>query len=74
VLQISVSSRHHAHVYAVGPSTSQTFELLFLQNPQQLGLQRQWNIADLVQKKRPLVGQFEAPDFLRDRPGEFVGE
>ena len=29
-----------------------------------------WNIAYFIQEKRALIGQFHAPDLLRDRAGE----
>src|SRR5271169_358839 len=49
LLQISVCRTHQADVYAMRPTASETFELLFLQNSQKLGLQCQRNIANLVQ-------------------------
>src|SRR5215469_5343533 len=56
---------------------AEPLEFLLLQDAQQFRLKFQRDIADLVQKKRPLVGQFEAPDFLRDGAGKrpfFVAE
>src|SRR6516162_1877498 len=58
-------------------STSQTLELLLLQDPQQLGLQRQRHISDFVQEQSPTVSHFKAADFLRKGPGKrafFVAE
>src|SRR5262249_14165918 len=57
-------------VYAVGASASETFELPFLQDPQQLGLQRQRDVANLIQKEGSVVGEFKAADFLRDGSGK----
>jgi len=65
-----VSRRYKSHVDAVGAAASQTFELLFLQNTQELGLQSERYVADFIKKKRPFVGQFEAADFLRDGAGK----
>src|SRR6516225_7148298 len=58
-------------------STSQTLELLLLQDPQQLGLQRQRHISDFVQEQSPTVSHFKAADFLRKGPSKrafFVAE
>src|SRR5260370_10818384 len=54
----------------MGAATSETFELLLLQNAQQLGLQCQWYVADFIKKEGPLVGQFEAANFLSDGAGK----
>jgi len=70
LLQIAVGGSYYPDVYAVGSTVSETFELLFLQDSQQLGLQCQRNIANLIQKERSLVGELEAPDFLRGRSGK----
>ena len=48
------------------PTASQTLEFLFLENPQQLGLQRPRNITDLVQEERSLVSELEPADSLCD--------
>src|SRR5271163_1759286 len=60
----------HTDVNSVREVAAQPFEFLFLQNTQQLGLKFEWNVADLVQKKRALVRKVEAPGFLSDRPRE----
>jgi len=49
-------------------SCRQALELLLLQHPEQLGLQLVRNVADLVEKQRPLVRQLEASDLLVDCP------
>src|SRR5260370_38593819 len=51
-------------------ATSQTFELLLLQHPQQFRLQRQWNIPYLIEEQCPFVGHFETANFLRESSGE----
>src|SRR5262249_18587161 len=45
-------------------------EGVLLQHPQELGLQLEGEITDFVQEKRAPVGQFKAPDTLRERPCE----
>jgi hypothetical protein len=65
-----VSRRDQPHVDVMGAATSETLKFLFLQNAQQLGLQRKWYVADFIEKKGSFIGQFEAANFLRYRPGE----
>ena len=68
--QITVRGSHQPNVHLMSASAAQAFELLFLQNAQQFGLQRQRNIAHLVQEERAFVGQFETANLLRDGSGE----
>src|SRR4029077_13532186 len=65
-----MSRRNHTHVDAMRAATSQTLELLLLQNPQQFRLQRQRNIPYLIEEQCPFVGHFETPNFLSDGSGE----
>src|SRR5882724_4215842 len=51
-------------------TASQSLELLFLQDTQQLRLQRRGDIAHFVQEQRAFVSHFEAPHLLRNRTGE----
>src|SRR3954468_18259601 len=68
--KVLVSGRHHAHIYPNRLSAPQSFELLFLQDAQQLGLQFQWKIADFVQKKCSTVCLLESSFGLRNRTCE----
>ena len=68
--EISVRGRDQPDVHFVSPAATQALEFLFLQNSQQFRLQRQRNIADLVQKERSLIRQFKAPHLLGDSSGE----
>src|SRR5271169_6007327 len=70
VRQISVSCGDQPNVDLVGSSTTQALELLFLQYPQQFGLQCRRNITHLIQEQGAFVGQFETPNLLRDGSGE----
>ncbi|HJY93250.1 MAG TPA: hypothetical protein VJ255_23390, partial [Candidatus Acidoferrum sp.] len=63
-LEVPVRRGDDAHVYAVGTTTSETFELLFLQNSEQFGLQCEWHIADFIKEECPFVSQFEAANSL----------
>src|SRR5882724_4963992 len=51
-------------------TASQSLELLFLQDTQQLRLQSGGDIAHFVQEQRAFVSHFEAPDLLRNRTGK----
>src|SRR5258708_88382 len=68
--QIAVSCRHQPNVHLVSPSAAQALELLFLQYSQQFRLQRQRNIADLVEEESAFVSQFETTNSLRYGSGE----
>ena len=59
-----------AHIHFDGARAAQPFELVLLQDAQQLGLQLQRNVADFVEKQRAFMGQLEAADLLRDGAGE----
>src|SRR5262245_8640426 len=62
--------RNQTDVDAVRPTASQPFELLLLQDAQQLRLKRQRNVSYFIQEQRPRVGHLETANFLRDGPGE----
>jgi hypothetical protein len=68
--QVAVRRRHQAHVHPDRSRAPQALELLLLQHAEELRLQLRGDIADLVEEERPLVGQLEAADFLRDGAGE----
>src|SRR6266852_6586913 len=70
VTQIPVGRSDEPNVHLMSPSAAQAFELLFLQDTQQFGLQAWWNIAHLVQEQRPFVGQYETANLLRYGSGE----
>ena len=63
--EILIGCGHDAHVDAMGMRAAQPFELLLLQNPQQLRLQFERNIADFIQEQRAAVRRFETADLLR---------
>src|SRR5208282_3052251 len=64
VHQIAIGGSDQAHVHVDRLCSSQAFELLVLQNAQQLGLQLQRNISNLVQQQSAFVGQFQPAQFL----------
>src|SRR6266481_1554578 len=45
-------------------------ELLFLQNAEELGLQIERQLANLIEKRRTVVGCLDQSDFVVDSPGE----
>src|SRR5579872_3018671 len=59
-----------ANIDAKSFGTSQTFELPFLQCAQQLRLQLQTDIADLVQEKSAMIGEFETASLLHESSGK----
>src|SRR5271163_398889 len=70
VLQIPVRRSHEPNIHLVSPIAAQAFELLFLQNTQQLGLQAWRDISYLVQEECPFIGQLETANLLRYGPSE----
>jgi hypothetical protein len=63
--KIPVGGGNQAGVNLLSPRASQTFEFLFLQDPEKLGLKVQRDVAHLVEKDAPLVRQLKTPDFRR---------
>src|SRR5271168_2635343 len=51
-------------------STPKPFNLMILKHAQQFRLQAQRNLADLIEKKRAFIGQFQATDFAGYSAGE----
>ena len=68
--EVSIGRGHQANIHMDGARAAQPFEFVLLQNPQELGLQFERNIADLVEKQRAAMGQLEAADALRNGAGE----
>lgn len=54
--QIAIGGGDQAHVHPDRLRASQSLELVVLQNAQQFGLQFQWNLTNLVEQQRALVG------------------
>ena len=65
--QILIGRCNQPDIDFMGLTISRSFELLFLQHAQQLGLQRSRDVAHFVQEQRTLIGHFKAPDLLCDR-------
>src|SRR5882724_1313840 len=63
--EVLIGCGHHAHVDMTGMRAAQSFELLLLQDAQQLRLQLKRNIADFIQEQRAAIRRFEAAQFLR---------
>ena len=59
VLKVLVGRADEAHVDLDRPHAADPFEFAFLQNAQQLDLEARRNVADLVEKQRAAVGEFE---------------
>ncbi|MNT08011.1 hypothetical protein D3C72_1427370 [compost metagenome] len=59
LLQIPVGGRQDAHIDLERGVVTDALQIAVLQHPQQLGLQRQRELADLVEKQGALVRQLE---------------
>ena len=68
--EVAVGGGDDAHVDRAGLRAAHALELAVLQDAQQLGLQRDGQLADLVQEQRPPVGQLEAAELARQGAGE----
>ena len=75
--QVAVRGGHQPHVDLLFLLAAQPNDGAFLQRAQQLALQRQWQLADLVQEDGAAVGQLEPAGAVTLRAGEgaaFVAE
>src|SRR5713101_1301619 len=49
---------------------AQALEFTLLENPQELGLDLNWDVSHLIQEQSAFVGKFETADFLCNRSGK----
>ena len=68
--QAAVGGRDHAHIEAIGVRAAQALDLALLQNPQQLGLQRQRNLGDLIEQQGAALRLLELAGVRGVRAGE----
>ena len=68
--EVAIGGGDQAGVGANGARTAEALELALLQDAQQFGLQLERDFAHLVEEDGAAVGEFEAPDALRDGAGE----
>ena len=68
--KIAVGGGDETRIGAHGSRASEPFEFALLQDAQQFRLEFERNLADLVEKDGPPVGEFEAPNALREGSGE----
>src|ERR1700733_1766849 len=68
--QVTVGCRDQTCIGFQGSRASQTLEFSLLQDPQQLRLEVQWDLANFVEEHRPLIREFEAADALRNGAGK----
>jgi hypothetical protein len=64
-LEVPIRRRDHAHVDLERQRAADALELLFLERAQDLRLQRQRQLANLVEKQRPSMRQLELAGFPR---------
>ena len=58
-LEVARRGRHHADIHPLRARVPDPADLPFLECPQQLGLERERELADLVQQQRAPVGLLE---------------
>ncbi len=68
--QAAVGRRHEAHVHLDGRCAADALEALLFERAENLGLQRQRQVADLVEKQRAAVGHLELARLSGHRAGE----
>ena len=69
LFEVAVRRRYDARVDVKRLRTADTLELLLLEGSKDLGLEREWQIADLVEEQRAAMGQLESSWLaLRRRP------
>ena len=64
--EVSVRGGQQPHVDLQRPRASQAFELVLLEDAQDLGLRARAHVADLVQEQRAALGELELADLLLD--------
>jgi hypothetical protein len=69
-LEVLVSRGDQTYVDAMRAPAPEPFEFLFLQNAEELRLQRERYVTDFIEEQGSFVSQVEAADFLRDRSGK----
>jgi hypothetical protein len=68
VQEILVGGRHNAHVRTHRVRAPQLLEDVLLEEPQQLGLHLQGEVADFIEEQGPGVRELHAADRRRQRP------
>ena len=69
-LQVAVGGGDDSHVRPALPRVADPLERLLLEEPQELGLDLDRELADLVEKQGSLVGRLHLADPIRGRSGE----
>ena len=70
LFDVRVGGGHDAHVYLHGPRLADRLNLTVLEEPQQLGLNVRFELADLVQEQGAAVGALNHPGRVLARAGE----
>ncbi len=68
--QVAAGGSDNPGFHGDGPGAAHPFEDLGFQDPEQLGLQFQFELADFVQEQGPAFGQFKAAHLVADGPGK----
>jgi hypothetical protein len=69
-LEIAIGCGHEPNVRSDGAIAANSLEFLVLNCAEQFRLEFERHLADLIEKERALVGQFESPSSLRRGSGK----
>src|SRR5580704_3512965 len=70
LIEVGIGGGDDPHIHAAGLGRSDAFHLTAFEHAEQLGLLRNWDIGNFIEKQRSAVSQFEAADAV----GLGVGE
>jgi hypothetical protein len=62
--QVAIRRGNNADIHSARSFIANALKLTFLQNTQELGLERERNLAHLIQEQRPTVGELKAADAI----------
>ena len=62
--KVAIGSSDETNIDRNRSSAAKPLYFLFLQRPQEFGLQFQWQVPNLVQEQRAHMGQFQSSDSL----------
>ena len=73
LLEVTIGRGDQADIDVAGAFVADPLEITLLQHAQQLALQLQRDLADLVEKQRAAVGEFEAANNVKFKPKYYAG-
>src|SRR4030095_9364366 len=70
LVEVPMRGRDDPHIDVNAPRAAEPLDLSLLEDANKLDLHIRRQLADLVEEDRRVVGQLEAADLTRERPGE----